>query len=59
MDKKWYYSKTVWVNIISLIVVIINEKTKLNIITPEIEVYLLAFINLILRTISHENIVWK
>lgn len=58
VSKKWYTSKIVWINVISLISIAIQEATGKEIITPELQIIGLSAINLFLRTITHENIIW-
>ena len=53
--KKWYRSKTLWVNLIAILVLIIQTQTGF-IISPEEQVAILAVINLILRWITGEPI---
>lgn len=56
--KDWWKSKTLWVNIIAIGSIIVRSEFGL-ILTPECEVALLATINMILRIITKEEIVWK
>jgi len=53
--KKWYRSKTLWVNLIAILVLIIQTQTGF-IISPEEQAAILAVINLILRWITGEPI---
>ncbi len=55
--KKWYLSKTFWVNVIALISVPVRAEYGLM-LTPEGEVMLLGLINLALRKLTKEEIVW-
>ena len=55
--KKWIKSKTLWVNIISIISIIIRAEYG-YVLTPEAEIALLGAINLILRIITKEEITW-
>lgn len=57
-NKKWYKSKTVWVNGIAIVAFIAQTLTGKAIITPEVQAIILGGINLILRTITKENITW-
>lgn len=53
--KKWYMSKTVWVNIIAIIGFAIQTIVGKEIITVDYQVMILAIINFILRIITkHE-----
>lgn len=49
--KKWYKSKTVWVNIITLIALLAQTQMGF-VISPEEQVALLAFVNLAMRAIT-------
>ena len=53
MKKKFWKSKTLWVNLIGLIAAIFTDK-----ITPEMEFSALSVINVILRTVTKEPIGW-
>jgi len=55
--KKWYFSKTFWTNIVLAGAVFAQSKYGF-VVGPEIQMYLIAGINLILRKISKEQIVW-
>lgn len=55
--KKWYLSKTLWINIIAIIGFAIQQFTGKEVITPELQLQILALINLILRLITKEQIV--
>jgi len=55
--KKWYKSKTFWVNLIAIGSIIIRAEFGL-VLLPEGEVALLAIINLLLRKITKEEIMW-
>jgi len=57
-NKKWYLSKIIWVNAIALIGVTAQTITGKEILTPEFQVLGLSLINLFLRTITKENIIW-
>lgn len=57
MEKKWYASKTVWTNAIAIIAGIVLNVFKID-ISAEIQVGILGIINLILRAITKEEIVW-
>jgi len=55
--KKWYLSKTLWVNIVALAAIIAQTTTGF-IIDPASQAAILAVINLILRAITGEEIDW-
>ena len=56
--KNWWKSKMLWLNIISIAVIIIQAETG-YIVSPESQLLILGVINLILRIITKEKIVWK
>jgi len=57
MQKKWYLSKTVWANIIALVGLIAQTQTGF-VFTPESQAVVLTLLNLGLRTITKEEIIW-
>lgn len=57
MKKKWYLSKTLWVNIIAIIAYAIQLFVGKNIITPEYQGLILAVINFGLRLITKHELV--
>ncbi len=56
--KDWWKSKTLWINAIAIAGIIIRAELGL-VITPQGEIAILAGINLILRIVTKEKIVWK
>lgn len=56
MKKKWYASKTLWINIIAIVAWL---GFGLEVVDPQYEVAALAAINFILRLITKEEIIWK
>ena len=53
--KKWYYSKTVWVNVLALIAVIAQAATGKEVLNPEIQATIITVVNLVLRAVTkHE-----
>ncbi len=55
--KKWYRSKTLWVNLIALISLLINEKVGIPISESE-QVAILSVVNIVLRLITKEPVRW-
>jgi hypothetical protein len=55
--KSLLMSKTVWANIIAVIVMLVNRTYGYN-ISPEVEIQVLAVINIILRKITNEPVRW-
>ena len=56
--KQWLKSKTLWVNIIAVAVIIAQGQFG-YVVTPELQLSILAGINFVLRLVTKENIVWK
>jgi hypothetical protein len=56
--KIWWKSKTFWVNVIAVGAIILRSEYGL-ILTPLGEVALLSTINLVLRAVTKEQVVWK
>ena len=60
MDSKtWYTSRTLWVNALAIIAMIVTEVTGHNPLNAEAQVGILGFINLILRAITKQPINWE
>ena len=58
--KKWYASKTVWVNAIALVgAVLVGAGVWDNPLSPDTEVIILSVINFVLRFVTKEEIVWS
>ena len=57
-EKLWFTSKTLWLNILAVIGIILQGQWGYT-ISPEIQVAILAVINLILRGITKQEIVWS
>ena len=55
--KSWIKSKTLWVNAIAIASIIIRAEMGYT-FTPEFELLILGAINMILRVITKEEIVW-
>jgi len=56
--KLWYWSKTLWINVIGIAAIIIQSYYQSFVLTPELQAGALAIINLILRQVTKEPIVW-
>lgn len=56
--KKLWTSKTFWVNLLALIVMIVQTRTGF-VINVESQVAILALINMALRMITKSEITWK
>ena len=55
MQKEWYWSKTLWINIISVAAIIIQSYTG-YLIDPAMQVSALAIINIIVRAITGNDV---
>ena len=55
--KKWYKSKTLWVNLIALIALAFREKLGVP-LSQEDQLALLATVNIVLRLITKEPVRW-
>lgn len=55
--KKWYVSKTVWVNAIALFAMVAQMQSGF-IVTPDLQAVLLTLVNLGLRAVTKEEITW-
>lgn len=55
--KKWYLSRTLWVNFIALIALIIQTATGKDIMAPEYQGMILTLANVILRIITKQELV--
>jgi len=56
--KRFFKSKTLWVNVIAFICFLIQSKVGF-VISEELQMQLLTLINIILRFVTKESIVWK
>ena len=58
MSKKWYASKTLWSNAVMLAGVIVLNTTGQDLLTPEVQAAIITVVNVVLRVITKEEIVW-
>lgn len=56
-SKKWYASKTLWVNMIFLGTYVIRHALGYT-LDPEFETALLVLINMVLRAVTKEQLEW-
>jgi len=56
--KKWYASKTLWTNAVMLAGVVILNITGQDILTPEVQGAIITVVNVILRVVTKEEIIW-
>lgn len=59
MPKKWWMSKTLWVNILAIIAFAIQTFTGVNWLSGEMQATILGIINVFLRMVTKEKIIWK
>lgn len=55
--KKWYLSKTFWINVLVFGAITLQMQTGF-IVTPELQTLALAGVNIALRKVTKEEIVW-
>jgi len=58
MEKKFYTSKTLWVNVLAIAALIVESYTGHG-LTPETQVVILGAVNILLRLITRTEIIWK
>lgn len=58
MSKQWYTSKTLWVNVVAIIALIAQGQFGF-VIDPAMQAGVLVTLNLLLRAITKEDLVWK
>ena len=58
MVKKFYTSRTLWVNLIALIAIILQLATGKEVFSLEAQASLLAVINLVLRLVTKKPVGW-
>ena len=58
VSKKWWKSKVLWFNILSIIAMMLQTGSGILIAPAEIQVTLLAIVNVLLRSITNKNITW-
>jgi hypothetical protein len=57
-EKKWYTSKTLWVNLLSILAILAQTYAGNDIVSPEIQAALLGIINVILRGVTKGPVKW-
>lgn len=57
MQKKWYFSKTVWVNVLALAALYLQSEFGF-VFSVELQAMSMTLINLGLRKITKEEITW-
>jgi fumarate reductase subunit C len=54
-SKKWYLSKTVWINVIALAGLIVQTQTGF-LLTPEVQAMALTLVNLAVRAVTKQEL---
>lgn len=54
--KKWYVSKTLWINVFMLLAIIVQQATGYDLLTSEVQASLIVVINVFLRLITNEEL---
>ena len=54
--KKWYHSKILWVNTLAGVAMIVQAVTGVDWLDVEVQVGILAIINLVLRLITNQGL---
>ncbi len=57
-DKSWFTSKTLWVNAIALVAMIIQGVTGHEVVGLELQATILSVINMILRFVTKTPLAW-
>lgn len=57
-SKEWWKSKTVWINLISVVAMMVQSHTGF-VIPPEGQIAILGVINLILRSVTRTTLDWR
>lgn len=58
MGKSWFKSKTLWVNVLSIVTIVAGSEFG-YVITPETQVYILSAVNFALRFVTSEPVEWS
>ena len=59
MGKKFWLSKTFYVNLLAIGAIIYQYVTETELLNPEAQVLVLAVLNLILRKLTNQPLDWK
>lgn len=57
-NKKWFLSKTLWVNAIGIVAIIAQSVTGHEVMNLELQASILAGINMILRFLTKQPVAW-
>ena len=56
MEKKWWHSKTLWVNVLAILAMIAEYLLTNQIYSPELHAIVIALINFALRFVTNSNL---
>jgi len=56
--KKWYASKTLWVNVLAVVAIVAQGITGKQILSLEMQGVILGGINMVLRLVTKSEIAW-
>jgi len=56
VSKKWYQSKTVYLNVIALVLIVVQSAIGVEVIPVQYQSMIVAVLNLVARTITNTNI---
>ena len=56
--KKWYTSRTLYVNALAIIAIVVQGVTGKEIVSLEVQATVLAAINMLLRFITKQPVTW-
>lgn len=59
MSKRWYRSRVIWVNVISIVAEVIQFVIDHRIIPSGLLLIVVNIINIILRKLTHTKLIWK
>lgn len=57
-SKSWYTSKTLWVNAIAIVAIVVQGVTGKEILNIELQATILAGINMVLRLVTKSAVTW-
>jgi len=57
-EKKWYASKTLWVNVLAVVAIVAQGITGKQILSLEMQGVILGGINMVLRLVTKSEIAW-
>lgn len=58
MQKKWYLSKTLWVNTLAIVAIVAESLSGKELLSLEMQSVILGGINMILRLVTKSEIAW-